>query len=353
MENSLAKIISGSGLDKQKSDYLLEKFADCTAVAESWAAKAKEIVVTDESQTSLMKDAREGRLLLKDKRVEIEKTRKELKAASLAEGRAIDDIAKALTALIEPTEKYLDEQEKFAERKEAERIKALQSERYELLKPYLNEYDLVAPMEYGKMHEKQFDALFAGYKATYEKKIADEKLAEEQRIAQQKADEEAREAQRIENERLKAEAAEREKQFAEERKAAQEKADKERKEAEEKARKEREEIEAKAKEEREKAAAEAKKQKDIQDKKLKEEREAREKLEAELKAKREQEQKELEEAEKLASAGDKEKIADLLQRLMNFELPQVKSKKAKAIIASTSNKIIELIDNITQSAQKL
>lgn len=328
---ALAKIIESSGLDKSKSDYLLEKFADYTSLAAEWEAKAKQIVVTDETQTDLMKSAREGRLLLKDKRVEIEKTRKQLKDSSLKEGRAIDEIAKALTALIEPTEKYLDEQEKFAERKEAERIKTLQQERFALVKPYLNESDLQYPMEYGKMHENQFNALLAGYIANYEKRIADEKKAEEDRIAQQKAEAEAREAQRIENERLKKEAEEREKQFAAERKAAQEKADKERAESERILLEERR----------------------IAQEKLKVEQEQARQLAAELQAKKDQEEKERLEQEKLESAPDKEKIVDLIKRLHDFELPTVKTKKAKAIISATQLKLNELIDNITQSSSKL
>jgi len=340
--NSLEKIVSNSGLDKSKSDYLLEKFADCTAVAESWALRAKEIVVTDESQVELMKQASEGRKLLKTKRVEIEKTRKDLKAASLAEGRAIDDIAKALTALIEPTEQYLQLQEDFKKIKEQQRIVALREQRMNEIVTFITTDDLVGMGDLGAMSESQYGMLFTGIKVAYENRVAAEKKEREDAIAKEEQDKKEREAQRIENERLKKEADEREKQFAAERKAAQEKADKERAE-----------LEAKAKEEREKAAAEAKKQKEIQDKKLKEEREAREKVEAELKAKREQEQKEIEDAEKLASAGDKEKIKDLIKRLHEFNLPEVKSKKAKAIVTATQIKITELIDNITQSSSKL
>lgn len=341
--NALVKIVEQSGLDKQKQDYLLEKFSDATLLAESWAAKAKEIVVTDESQTDLMKSAREGRLLLKDKRVEIEKTRKQLKDSSLKEGRAIDDIAKALTALIEPTEKYLDEQEKFAERKEADRIMVLDIERKNLLQPYVDTVVMSFPQgQLGKMPQQQFDAMLSGYKSMFEKRISDEKLAEEQRIAKQKADEEARAAQRIENERLKKEADEREKQFAEERKAAQEKADKERKEAEEKARKEREAFEAKLKEEKRIADEQkAKLQKQLDDENAR--RKAEEQAQLKL----------IEEQEKLASAGDKEKIKDLIQRLNDFNFPEVKSKKAKAIVGNATDTIKNLIIIVTQSSSKL
>jgi len=317
---ALLNIVQDSGLDKQKQDYLLEKFSDATLLAEQWAAKAKEIVVTDESQTDLMKSAREGRLLLKDKRVEIEKTRKQLKEASLAEGRAIDTIAKTLTALIEPTEKYLDEQEKFAERKEAERIKTLQQERYAILKPYLSEYDLQIPMDLGKAPESQFNALLAGYKATYEKRIADEKKAEDDRIAKEEQDKKDREAQRNENERLKKEAEEREKAFAEERKAAEEKAKAEREEAERKTR-----IE----------------------------REAREKAEKELREKQAAEEKERLALEALEAAPDKEKIKDLLQRLIDFELPLVKTKKSNAIVDGVKYQLQSITDNLRKSLETL
>ena len=49
--------------------------------------------------------AREGRLFLAQKRIDVEKARKALKEQSLRKGQAIDAIAKFLTSLIEPTEK--------------------------------------------------------------------------------------------------------------------------------------------------------------------------------------------------------------------------------------------------------
>lgn len=329
--NSLERIVSNSGLDKSKSDYLLEKFADATALAESWAQKAKEIVVTDESQTDLMKSAREGRLLLKDKRVEIEKTRKDLKAASLAEGRAIDDIAKALTSLIAPTEEYLQLQEDFVKIKEKQRAMQLHGTRIHELIQYVDVSELSSSLELGYMPESQFQAMLTGYKVAYENKVAAEKKEREDAIAREEQDKKDREAQRIENERLKKEADEREKQFAAERKAAQEKADKERAESEK--------I----------LLAERK----LAQEKLDKEMEAARKLAAELKAKKDQEEKERQEAEALEAAPDRQKIENLVFRLQEFDFPQVKTKKAKAIIQAAQNKMQELIDNITQSSSKL
>lgn len=328
---ALLNIVQNSGLDKQKQDYLLEKFSDATLLAEQWAAKAKEIVVTDESQTDLMKSAREGRLLLKDKRVEIEKTRKQLKEASLAEGRAIDTIAKTLTALIEPTEKYLDEQEKFAERKEAERVRLLNIERLNMLAPYITELQPMAANNYGVMPQLQFDAILLGYKTQHEQRIEAARKAEEERIAKEEQDKKDREAQRIENERLKKEAEEREKAFAEERKAA-----------EEKAKKERAEIEAKAKAEREES-----------ERKTRIEREAREKAEKELREKQAAEEKERLALEALEAAPDKEKIKDLLQRLIDFELPLVKTKKSNAIVDGVKYQLQSITDNLRKSLETL
>lgn len=339
---TLVKIIEQSGLDKSKSDYLLEKFADYTAIAAEWEKKAKEIVVTDESQKDLMQQAREGRLLLKDKRVEIEKTRKKLKADSLAEGRAIDSIAETLTDLISPTEKYLDEQEKFAERKEAERVKLLQVERWSLIKPYVDESLWMVYSNLGTLQQGIFDNMLLGAKTTYENKIAAEKKAEEERIEKEEQDKKDREAQRIENERLKKEAEEREKTFAEELLIANQKAQKER-----------EQIEAKAKAEREESEKILLAERKLAKEKLDKETEAARKLAAELQTKKDQEERERAEQEKLDVAPDKEKIKDLIVRLTNFDLPEVKSKKAKQIIAATQVKLLELIDNVTVASSKL
>lgn len=117
MSNELEVIVEKSGLDKTKADYILQNFTEYFTLAAEWERRAKEIVVTNPSQTALMEMARVGRLLLKDKRIAIEKSRKELKEQALREGKAIDGIANVLKVLIEPIEKYLDQQEHFVEYK--------------------------------------------------------------------------------------------------------------------------------------------------------------------------------------------------------------------------------------------
>lgn len=198
MENNLQIIVNESGLEKTKADYILENFQSYFSIAAEWERRAKDIVVTADDQKTIMEMARAGRLLLRDKRIQLEKARKTLKEQALREGKAIDGIANVLKGLIEPIEDYLDKQENFTK------------------------YRLAAEAE--KM------------------RIEAEKKAEEERIAKEKADAEERERIKLENEKLKAEAIEREKKAyeemkkaEEEKKALQAKADAERKAAEEKA----------------------------------------------------------------------------------------------------------------------
>lgn len=119
--NPLATIVEESGLENAKAQVILNKFQDYFTIAADWEKKARAIKVTNENQVDDMKLARTGRLMLREKRLTIENTRKELKEQSLREGKAIDGIANVLKSLIVPIEEYLEKQEKFAEFKEAER----------------------------------------------------------------------------------------------------------------------------------------------------------------------------------------------------------------------------------------
>ncbi len=124
--NQFVAIVENSGLEQNKAQFLLEQFQDHYKMAAEWAKKAKNIIVTNESQTVNMKMARTGRLFLREKRLEIENARKSLKEAALKEGKAIDMIANFLKDLIIPTEEHLRRQEYFVElKKEAEDARIL------------------------------------------------------------------------------------------------------------------------------------------------------------------------------------------------------------------------------------
>lgn len=238
MENQLSIIVKESGLEETKANFLLEKFKDYFSIAAEWEKKAKTISVTDESQKVDMELARTGRLFLREKRIAIEKSRKELKEQSLREGKAIDGIANILKALIVPIENYLDQQEHFIE---------LKKEREEELA-----------------------------------RIESERKAEEEKIAKEKAEAEERERIRLENEKLKAEAIEKQKALELERQKQQMLLDKERKQAEEKQKA----LEEKMRIEREKARKEKEKiEKQLKEKALAEQKalEEKQKVEEELK----------------------------------------------------------------------
>jgi hypothetical protein len=212
-KNELVRFVDNSGLDTTKAKYLLEQFQDYFEIASDWERKARAITVTDESQIAEMKMAREGRLFLRAKRIDVENARKKLKEQSLRESKAIDGIANILKAVIVPIEQYLDDQEHYAENKRKAEEEARRIEAEKLLR------------------EK-------------EERERIEREAEQQRI-------------REENERLRKEAEAREAEIRKEREAAEAKAKREREAAEAKARAEREAHEKVLAEERRKASAEA------------------------------------------------------------------------------------------------
>lgn len=274
MENQLQVIVQESGLEQTKAKYLLDNFTEYFAIADEWTQKAKTIHVTSETQSTDMSMARVGRLFLREKRIAIEKARKELKEQSLREGKAIDGIANVLKALIVPIEEYLEKQEKFIEFKKAAEAEAL--------------------------------------------RIEAEKKAEEERIAKEKAEREEQERIRLENERLKKEAEAREEQARKDREAAMAK----QRELEERARKEKEAAEKKLAAEISKAEA-ARLEAEEKARKEREAIEAKARAEREAEEKKRQAERAREEAERKAAA---EKI-----RLAEEEQARLKAELAKQI----------------------
>lgn len=172
------------------------------------------------------KAVRNARLDLKRIRTSIEARRKELKQDALEYGRKVDEAAKALTGLVEPTERQLESEEKRIDA-EKERIKREAEEAKK------REFDrrvglIVAtgfcPMSPSAFHPdkmliEEFDAILAD--ATEKKREADEEAARQKALKE------------------RAEAEERAKREAEERRLAEERA---------RIAKEREELEARRRE---------------------------------------------------------------------------------------------------------
>jgi hypothetical protein len=347
--NALVRIVESSGLEHTKAEYILEKFSSYFQIASEWEKKAKMLTVTEISQVAEMKMAREGRLFLKGKRIDIEKARKELKEQSLREGRTIDNIANILKNLIEPIESYLEKQEKFAEIKEAEFRESRREERIKKLLPFKVEttfYDLL------NMSDPEFDQLFKGIEFSYNQRIEFEKKEKADRIAREKAEAEERQRIRQENEQLRIAAEKQAILMAKQRADA----EAERKKLEEKAERERIEQQKKLKALRDKQAEE-----------LRIEREEREKIEAELRAKEEAEynakckaevKAEDERKAKLAAekkalkAPDRTKILKLAEFFEGIVLPDMKSDEGKKLMEKVSKYLIDLVEHLKTQAKE-
>lgn len=180
MSQKIDELIGTGLIEKTKGDYIKEKFQDFAQAIEEWSEKANAIVVTEETQKELMAEAKEGRLLLKSKRIEVEKVRKSLKEQSLSEGRLIDSIAKYLTGLIEPAEKHLELQEKFIEIQEQNKRIQLKAQRTELLQPYK---DVIDPnsIQLDLITDEAFTTILNGAKFAQDNKKAEALRVEEER----------------------------------------------------------------------------------------------------------------------------------------------------------------------------
>ena len=249
-KDEFLNLVENSGLETSKAQYLLEQFQDYFKIAADWEGKARAIVVTDEEQKAEMKMAREGRLFLRQKRIDVENARKKLKEQSLREGKAIDGIANILKAVIVPIEEYLDEQEHFAEnkRKAEEEARRLEAER--LLKEKEERERKEREAEEKRIREENEKLRKEAEKreaaAKKEREAHERKLAAERK----KAEEQARKDREAAEAKAAAERAEHQKAMEAERKRAAAEAEKARKEAEAKAKREREEYERQMAEER-------------------------------------------------------------------------------------------------------
>jgi len=159
------------------------------AIAEI-AADCALIVVVDGEDEEGFERARKARLRVREKRVQVEKTRKALKRDALDYGKAVDAEAKRIKARLEPIEDRLKAQEQKV-LDERERVKAAQVEaeriRVEELVARFDELDAVAPA--GLASFTEFEVSAALDLARARKKFLDEKA---ERDAKAKAEQEAK-----------------------------------------------------------------------------------------------------------------------------------------------------------------
>lgn len=307
------------GLEEQKASEItsgLNQILEERAILES---SYSEVILLEITKENLSK-FRELRLKIRDNRTKgIQSWHKVNKEFYLRGGQFVDAIKNKEVELNERMENALEENEKFFERQEAERIEKLKQQRVLECTPF---QDFIPfGVDLGILEEESYLSILNGAKLQLKAKLEAEEEAEKirlenERIEAEKLAEEKRveaeriEAQRIEIERFKKEAEQREAEL----KAEREKAEKERLrvEAENKAKIEAERIE------REKIEAE-----------LNAKREAELKAEREKLAEIERQQKE---AEKLAKAPIKKQLSVWVN---SFDLPE------SLIESDLSNEIIE------------
>ena len=285
----------------------------------------------------------DARIIVKGKRVAIEKRRKELKEDSLAFGRAIDAEAKRITSHLTPIESYLEslevaiDQEKEHIKKEKE---ALEQSKLQERVDECRKVNLDLPLVVLKALS-DFDYALAIEEAKDKFEIAQE--AEKKRIAEE---EESKRLQKIQLDRIAAEQAEiariqaekerelRAKQDAidaENKRIKDEKMDKQRFAAEQ------------AELDQIKKDAEIKA---IADERARAQKELDDKAEAELKAKEEKEKIESERP-------DREKLIRFAEGLKAITFPTVKSEAAQKIASSAEEHFRGVILFISQQAKKL
>lgn len=317
----LAIVAEQNNLPNTKVQELLSQFGESFQAAKDVAAETKDIVVTAEDQTAEMAAARTARLKLKGIRVDVEKTRKDLKEQSLREGKAIDGMANIIKALIVPVEEHLEKQERFAEVKAAERLAKRFADRVEKLSPYVADISLY---NLGAMSDEAFDTLLKNsIKADKDQKAA-EAQALQDRITKEEADRKEQERIRKENDQLKKDAEQREVKAAAERKEAEEKRKADQAEQDRKL-----DVERKKRE------------------KLEQEKIDREKAESDAKAKAEEEQRQA------LLAPDKEKLMHMANVLDNLMFPNVSNREAGKLLDETKDFLDRISKNLRNKAREL
>jgi len=283
----------------------------------------------------------DARMVVKGKRVEVEKARKAYKADALEYGRKVDAEAKRVFALLEPIETHLQTEEDKVT-KEKERIKA-EEERKEKEKiqgrvDALLAVNVVLPfMDVATMTDEEFAVLLASAKETHEIALREMKEADDARVAE--ANRVA--AERAENDRIREEQETKAKALQEKEDAL--KAKEKALEAEQQA-----EIDRKAREKFEKETADNARMQAEKDAKEKAEREAREKKEAE-------EAEIAEKARQEALKPDKEKLITFAETVRGLAANNldVKSDMAREIFHEALDGIMKISKRIKDQAEIL
>jgi|WetSurMetagenome_2_1015567.scaffolds.fasta_scaffold159296_2 hypothetical protein len=308
------------------------------------------LVVKDLNDDKGLAEVHRARMIVKGKRVDVEKRRKELKADALMWGKKVDSEANRIFGLLEPIETHLENEENKVTKEKA-RIKAEEEKK----KHETTQARVDALMRFGvacpyanalAMTQGEFDARIIIAEDEYKQEQA--RKAEEARIEAERIEAEkmaravelasiAKEQKRIDDEF--AEIARVRRLEEDKRRSERDKIEAERREVENARRKIEHDaaVEKAKKEAAEKATREAKEQA---------EREACEKAEAEQQARAEDERQE-------ALKPDKDKLIFYANKLTSFVAPLVGSKDAELIVREAEKRLLAINRYIIKAAQEL
>ena len=161
----------------------LQKFNIVDAVISKMSAEYLPLKVKGLDDKEGLKIVHDARIIVKGKRIEVEKKRKELKESSLKFGQAVDGEARRIIALLTPIEAHLEEEESIVGReKERLRLEAEQKEQEIIEKQKKAEAEQLAVIKRELEAEKERQAGVARQQYEAEEKIR----AEQKKIDDQK-----------------------------------------------------------------------------------------------------------------------------------------------------------------------
>lgn len=298
LPTEIKKQVECSGVELSKAEIIASNYVPFMADAQRLAKNLKGL---DYEKSEDVAIAKRTRLDLGKLCSSADKQKKSDKDILLVETRFIDGLFNVVNGFARLTQKDAEEIEKKSENLERERVDKLNSERIELVRPYLDE------VEHLLLHDMEED-VFQSYLEVKKRNFKAIKEAEAKEEAErlEKIEAEKKEQQRIklENEQLKKEAEEKEALRVKEEKQRKRLADIEAKKRE----KEETERQVKLAESSEKQNAILRKEREENERLLSELKTKQDKEKAEIKAKLEAEELAKLEAEKLAKAPIKKQL---------------------------------------------
>jgi len=315
------------------------KYSVVDAEINKWRDIYMHLTIDDLDDKEQFDAVHSARMVVKNKRVEIEKERKSLKADALAWGKLVDTKAKEIFAKLEPIESHLaKEEQKVVD--EQNRIKAEEEARQEaIIQKRVDDLlavECVMPfIQVATLTDDEFQCLLGD--KTFEFEERQKAKAEVERLKKERLEKEATE-RKAEDERLAKQKAEQDKIAAD-------------------LKRQQDELAAQTKalqDEKDRIAKEASDKQAAENARLKAELEAKEKAEREAKEKAEAEEKARVEAERQESLKpDKEKLIDWIRGYGTNPIPEIETPEVAEILKVGLEYIQETLHRMLRQVEEL